>query len=52
MIINPEELDVYDNLCQDSEKVKKYKMPGVYCIKINDKIVYIGQSSEMLYRLA
>lgn len=30
----------------------KYDGPGVYCIKINEKIVYIGKSQQMDVRLA
>ena len=30
----------------------KYEHPGIYCIKMNDKIVYIGKSRNMLERVA
>ena len=30
----------------------KYEHPGIYCIKINEKIVYVGKSRNMLQRLA
>ena len=30
----------------------KYEHPGIYCIKINEKIVYIGKSRNMLQRIA
>lgn len=30
----------------------KYEKPGIYCIYIEDKLVYIGQSKNMLVRLA
>lgn len=30
----------------------KYKHPGIYSIHIDDKLVYIGQSKEMLLRIA
>ena len=30
----------------------KYEHAGIYCIKIDDKIVYIGKSSNMLRRVA
>lgn len=31
---------------------EKYDRAGIYCIKLNDNIVYIGQSVNMLYRIA
>lgn len=43
---------LYEELCQDKEKVAKYKHPGIYSISIEDKLVYIGKSADMLYRLA
>ena len=30
----------------------KYEHPGIYCIKLNDQIVYIGKSQNMLERIA
>lgn len=30
----------------------KYELPGIYCIKINEKIVYVGKSRNMLQRIA
>ena len=30
----------------------KYEHPGIYCIKINDRIVYVGKSQNMLQRIA
>ena len=30
----------------------KYERPGIYCIKLNDQIVYIGKSHNMLERIA
>ena len=30
----------------------KYEHPGIYCIKLNDLIVYIGKSRNMLERIA
>ena len=30
----------------------KYEHPGIYCIKLNDQIVYIGKSLNMLERIA
>lgn len=37
---------------EDPYKVKKYGHAGIYCIKINDKIVYVGKSVDMLVRIA
>lgn len=31
---------------------EKYKGAGIYCIKIDDQIVYIGKSTNMLKRVA
>jgi len=31
---------------------KKFEHPGVYCIKVDDHIVYIGRSTNMLKRIA
>ena len=31
--------------------INKYQKTGIYCIKINDKIVYIGKSKDMLGRM-
>ena len=31
---------------------EKYEHPGIYCIKLNDLIVYIGKSRNMLERIA
>ena len=31
---------------------KKYEFPGIYCIKMNNKIIYIGKSTNMLRRIA
>lgn len=30
----------------------KYEFAGIYCIKVDDKIVYIGKSGNMLRRIA
>lgn len=30
----------------------KYRHPGIYCIKLDDNIVYIGKSRDMLKRVA
>ena len=30
----------------------KYEHPGIYCIKLNERVVYIGKSVNMLERIA
>ena len=30
----------------------KYEHPGIYCIKLDDQLVYIGKSKNMLERVA
>ena len=30
----------------------KYECPGIYCIKLNERVVYIGKSMNMLERIA
>ena len=30
----------------------KYEHPGIYCIRINEQIVYVGKSRNMLKRIA
>ena len=30
----------------------KYEHPGIYCIKLDDQLVYIGKSKNMLWRVA
>ena len=30
----------------------KYEYPGIYCIKLDGRIVYIGKSENMLERIA
>lgn len=37
---------------QDPYKVQKYNHAGIYCIKINGQIVYVGKSLNMLERIA
>ena len=44
-----------DNVCKMPRKnglASKYDSPGIYCIKLNEKIVYIGKSRNMLCRVA
>lgn len=30
----------------------KYEHPGIYCIKVDDRMVYVGKSVDMLERVA
>ena len=47
-----EQIDsLYESYCLDEYKVNKYQKAGIYCIKINDKIVYVGKSVNMLKRI-
>ena len=44
-----------ENVCamfRRSGRSPKYEHPGIYCIKLNDQIVYIGKSQNMLERIA
>ena len=44
-----------DNVCKMLRKnglASKYDSPGIYCIKLNEQIVYIGKSRNMLWRVA
>ena len=44
-----------DNVCAMFRRnglSPKYERPGIYCIKLNDQIVYIGKSQNMLERVA
>ncbi len=40
------------NLLKRKGLADKYKFAGIYCIKIDDDIVYIGKSNNMLKRVA
>jgi excinuclease UvrABC nuclease subunit len=31
---------------------QKYEYPGIYCIKVNHNVVYVGKSINMLKRVA
>lgn len=42
---------IYDNLVKNGLSAK-YGKPGIYSISIEDKLVYIGKSRKMLWRLA
>lgn len=39
-------------LRQFPELIDKYDKPGIYSISINNKLVYIGKSKNILFRLA
>ncbi len=44
-----------DNVCAMLRRrglAPKYEHPGIYCIKVAGKIVYIGKSENMLKRVA
>ena len=43
------------NMCQwlkDHGYAPKYDHAGIYCIKLNNQLVYIGKSHNMLQRVA
>lgn len=44
--------EIEEELCADQEIVKKYDAAGIYAVYIEDKLVYIGKSRNMLCRLA
>lgn len=44
-----------DNVCAMLRRrglAPKYEHPGIYCIKLDDQIVYIGKSENMMRRVA
>ena len=44
-----------ENMCQWLKRrglAPKYEHAGIYCIKVDDSIVYIGKSTNMLVRVA
>ena len=44
-----------DNVCSMLRRrglSPKYEHPGIYCIKLDDQIVYIGKSENMIRRIA
>lgn len=43
---------IEEELRKKEELVEKYNKPGIYCIRVNGNIVYIGKSLNMLTRLA
>ena len=44
--------NMYNKLRQQPLMVQKYEHAGIYSISVNGKIVYIGKSNNMLYRIA
>lgn len=44
--------EIYEELCKDSDLVERYQKAGLYSISIEDKLVYIGKSRNMLKRLS
>lgn len=40
------------NWMKDKGLAAKYEHAGIYCIKVDNKIVYIGKSTNMLRRIA
>lgn len=44
--------EIYEELCKDEDLVHRYQKAGLYSIHIEDKLVYIGKSRNMLKRLA
>ena len=45
----------YENVCAKFRRdglSPKYEYPGIYCIKLNERVVYIGKSQNMLERVA
>ena len=46
------EIEIEKELRKDKKKIWKYNKPGIYCIKLKGKIVYIGKSLNMLKRLS
>ena len=51
MIENTRVKEIYDDLIKQ-DLSGKYKHAGLYCIKLEGKIVYIGKSKNMLQRIA
>ena len=46
------ETNMYNKLRQRPNLVQKYEHAGIYSISINGKIIYIGKSKNMLWRVA
>ena len=42
----------YQKLLDEAGADRKYSASGIYCIKIDDKIAYIGKSTNMYNRIA
>lgn len=49
---NKELIEKYKNLIVASGNKDKYNRMGIYCIKLDDSIVYVGKSLNMLGRVA
>ena len=47
-----EQDELYQDYLKDPFKKGKYDKPGIYLISINDILVYVGKSKNMLYRIA
>ena len=48
----PNYVDNMINFLKRKGLADKYEFAGIYCIKIDDDIVYIGKSHNMLRRVA
>ncbi len=44
--------NMYNHLRKSPEMIRKYEHAGIYSISIDSKIVYIGKSKNMLWRVA
>lgn len=40
------------DMLRRSGHAPKYEHPGIYCIKVDDRMVYVGKSVDMLERVA
>ena len=50
-MLNQYEQNVYNMLCRKGLR-PKYESSGIYCIKMNGQIVYIGKAHNMLERIS
>jgi hypothetical protein len=48
----PYRINTYHYLRKNKELLDKYENAGIYSISIDDKLVYIGKSHNMLKRIA
>lgn len=46
------EINFRIDLIKQAGQEDKYNRQGIYCIKVQDKLVYIGKSANMLWRVA